>query len=481
MKKSITKFDVTENFAWRFAERCGAQGVKFLIEIILARLLLPEDYGIIALVTVFINIFNVFVDSGLGNALIQKKNADNIDFSTVFFFNIIWCIVLYFVLFALAPIIATFYAQSELTKVIRVLGVTIIISGVKNVQQAYVSVTMQFKRFFYATLGGTLGAATVGITLAYMGAGVWALVAQQVFNATVGCFVLWVTVRWRPEKSFSLLRLKKLFSYGWKLLTSTLLNTIYNNIYQLIIGKYYSTSELAYYNKGDQFPKLFLSNINDSIDSVLLPVMSKIQDDKTRLKHQTSMSIKVSTYIMAPLMLGLISIAPTLVTVLLTEKWLPCVPFLQIFCGTYLFYPIHTANLNAIKAVGRSDIFLELEIIKKIIGIGVLFLVVKRGPMNMAISLFLLSIISQAINCFPNKKLLNYGYWEQINDIMPNIIMAIIMAICVYMFGLINMPITIKLILQVLIGILIYIAESLLLRNKTFTFLLDILKGIKIK
>ena len=260
-----------------------------------------------------------------------------------------------------------------------------------------------------------------------------------------------------------------------------MLNTIYNNIYQLIIGKYYSTSELAYYNKGDQFPKLFLSNINDSIDSVLLPVMSKIQDDKTRLKHQTSMSIKVSTYIMAPLMLGLISIAPTLVTVLLTEKWLPCVPFLQIFCGTYLFYPIHTANLNAIKAVGRSDIFLELEIIKKIIGIGVLFLVVKRGPMNMAISLFLLSIISQAINCFPNKKLLNYGYWEQINDIMPNIIMAIIMAICVYMFGLINMPITIKLILQVLIGILIYIAESLLLRNKTFTFLLDILKGIKIK
>lgn len=261
---------VIKNFLWRFFERCGAQGVSFVVQIVLARILAPDVYGTIALITVFTTILQVFVDSGMGNALIQKKNADNLDFSSVFYFNIVVCIILYICMFFAAPLIAVFYENNELVPVIRVLSLTLVISGIKNVQQAYVSRTMQFKKFFFSTLAGTIGAAIIGIALAYNGFGVWALVAQQIFNATLDTIVLWITVKWRPEKKFSLKRLKGLFSYGWKLLASSLLNQIYSEITTLIIGKVYTTTDLAQYNRGNTFPMFIINNVNSSIDSVLL-------------------------------------------------------------------------------------------------------------------------------------------------------------------------------------------------------------------
>ena len=241
---------VISGFLWRFAERCGAQGVSFIVTIVLARLLNPNVYGTISIILVFTTVLQVFIDSGMGSALIQKKNADDLDFSSVFFFNMIMCSFLYLILFFVAPIIAIFYDDKTLTAVIRVLGLTLIISGIKNVQQAYVARTMQFKRFFFATLGGTLGAAIVGIGMAYSGYGIWALVVQQLFNATVDTIILWLTVKWRPKKMFSVERIRTLFAFGWKLLVSSLLDTVYNNIRQLIIGKMYSSSDLAYYNRG---------------------------------------------------------------------------------------------------------------------------------------------------------------------------------------------------------------------------------------
>ena len=356
---------VISGFIWRFAERCGAQGVSFLVSIILARILEPEVYGKISIILVITTILQVFVDSGLGNALIQKKDADDVDFSSVFYFNIAVCTLLYLLVFITAPVIAEFYNDGSLVPVIRVLSLTLIISGIKNVQQAYVSRTMQFRRFFFATLGGTIGAAVIGIAMAYMGLGVWALVGQQLFNATVDTIILWMTVKWKPKLIFSFKRLKELLSFGWKLLVSSLLDTVYNNIRQLIIGKMYSTSDLAYYNRGKQFPDLLITNINSSIDSVLLPTMSKEQDDKTRVKAMTRRAIKTSTYIMAPLMMGLAFCGYPIVRLILTDKWSACVPYMQIFCVTSMFYPIHTANLNAIKAMGRSDYYLKLEVIKK--------------------------------------------------------------------------------------------------------------------
>lgn len=469
----IQRNRVYSSLFWRFAERCGAQGVSFVVSVILARILVPEVYGTIALVTVFMNILQVFIDSGLGNALIQKKDADDIDFSTVFYFNVVICCVLYFGMFFAAPYIAKFYGDKELVMVIRVLSLILVISGVKNVQQAFVSKNMLFKRFFYATLGGTIGAAFVGITMAYIGFGVWALVVQQILNATVDTVILWVTVKWRPQKVFCIKRLKSLYSYGWKLLIAGLLNTLYGNIRQLIIGKMYSPEDLAYYNRGHQFPDFIINNVNSSIDSVLFPVMSNVQDNHKSVKQMTRKAIKISVYIMAPLMLGLAFTADTVVRLILTDKWIECVPFLQIFCVTLLFHPIHTANLNAIKAMGRSDLFLKLEIVKKCVGIVLLFSTMWFGVMVMAYSVLVNSILSQIINSWPNRKLLNYSYGDQLKDILPCILLAIGMGICVRPISQIGMSAFATLFVQIISGAAIYIGVSAVLKIDSFVYLYD--------
>lgn len=463
---------VLPNFFWRLAERFGAQGVALVVSIILARLLVPEVYGTIALVTVFTQILNVFVDSGFGNALIQKKDADDLDFSTVFYFNIAVCLLLYAGVFLAAPWIARFYNDLALTPVVRVLSLTLIISGVKNVQQAYVSRTMQFKRFFFATLGGTIGAAVIGIAMAYFGFGVWALVAQQIFNATVDTLILWITVKWRPKWMFSWQRLKGLFSFGWKLLASSLLDTVYSDLRQLIIGKLYTSSDLAQYNRGKQLPDLLVNNIDTSINSVLLPAMSQVQDDSARVKSMTRRAMKTSTYVIAPIMMGLAFTAEFVIRLLLTEKWMPCVPFLRIFCITYMFYPVHTANLNAIKAMGRSDLFLKLEIVKKVVGLIVLLSTMWFGVMAMAYSLLFTSITSQIINSWPNKKLLDYSYPEQIRDILPGILLAVLMGCCIYPIQWLGLPDVVTLLIQVPLGAAIYIGVSAVLRLDSYKYVM---------
>jgi len=273
-KDSTTnKKGVLSNFLWRLAERGAAQAVTFIVSIVLAWLLAPDVYGTVALVTVITTILQVFVDSGMGNALIQKKETDDLDFSSVFYFNMVVCLVLYVGMFFAAPLIADFYDNDELIPLIRVLSLTIVISGLKNVQQTYVSRTMQFKRFFWSTLGGTVASAIVGIFMAYKGMGAWALVVQYLSNLLIDTLVLWFTVKWHPKKMFSFKRLKGLFSYGWKSLISSLIDTVYNNVRQLIIGKLYSSSDLAYYNKGKQLPNIIVTNVNTSIDSVLFPTI----------------------------------------------------------------------------------------------------------------------------------------------------------------------------------------------------------------
>lgn len=473
----MEKMTVISNLVWRFAERCGAQLVSFVVSIVLARILAPEDYGTIALVTVFTAILQVFVDSGLGTALIQKKDADEIDFSSVFYFNFVVCLILYFGMFAAAPFIADFYGDVTLVPVIRILSLTIVISGVKGIQQAYVSRNMLFKRFFFSTIGGTIFSAVLGIAMAYAGFGIWALVAQQLSNTFIDTLILWITVRWRPTKSFSWTRLKYLLSFGWKLLVSSLLDTAYNNLRNLIIGKMYSSSDLAFYNQGDKFPKVIVTNINASIDSVLLPTMSSAQDDKERVKQMTRRAIKTSTYVMAPLMMGLAFCAEPIVSLVLTDKWLPCVPFLRIFCITYMFWPVHTANLNAINAMGRSDWFLRLEIIKKIMGMTILLSTMWFGVMAMAYSLLLSSVLSQIINSWPNRKLLGYGYLEQVRDFAPGILLAVVMGICVYFIGFLHLPTIVTLLIQFIAGAALYIGVSAVLKLEEFEYLLGMVKS----
>lgn len=473
---AVNNKKVFSNLIWRFAERVGAKGVTLVVSIILARILAPQDYGKVALMSIFLTIFGVFVDSGLGNALIQKKDADDNDFTTVFYFNIVWCIILYTLLFLSAPFIAKFYNDYSLTSLIRVAGTTILISGLKNVQQAYVSKTLQFKKFFMATLGGTIFSGVLGITMAYLGFGTWALVAQTLSNTLIDTIILWIIVKWRPRGKFYFERLKQLFSYGWKLLASALLDTVYNELRALIIGKKYTSVDLAYYNKAKGWPELIVTNINSSIDSVLLPVMSSEQDDRERIKQMTRKAISISTYVMAPMMIGLFCVAPSLVRLVLTEKWMSSVPYMRIFCITYMFYPIHTANLNAIKAMGRSDLFLKLEILKKVFGICLLLATMWHGPLVMAYGLLLGSLYSQIINTWPNKKLLNYSYLQQLKDIMPNILLAIFMGICVSMVGMLRLPSLIILFLQIIVGAAIYVLGSVILKNANYQYLWGIVK-----
>lgn len=463
------------NMIWRFAERCGAQGVSFIVSIVLARILIPEDYGMISLVTVFTTIMQVFVDGGLGNALIQKKDADDLDFSSVFYCNLVVCSILYLVIFFAAPYIAAFYKLNNLTPIVRVLGLTIVISGVKGVQQAYVSKKLIFKRFFFATLGGTVGAAVLGIFLACNGFGVWALVAQQIFNTLVDTIILWFTVKWRPKKMFSWNRLKNLYSYGWKLLASNLINTVYENIRQMIIGKVYCSADLAFYNRGRQFPELIVMNINSSIDSVLFPVMSDKQDNKNQIKNMTRKSIMTSSYIMWPLMFGLMAVSYNVVTLILTDKWLACVPYLCIFCLVFGLQPIQTSNLNAIKAMGRSDMYLKMEIIKKSVGMLIIISTMNISVMAIGLSAIVYAIFASIVNAFPNKKLLDYTYFEQLRDIMPSFLLAAFMGACVYAVGMISINIFIKLLLQVIIGVIIYVSGSIIFKFEAFKYLKKIL------
>lgn len=467
---------VLSNIIWRFAERVGAQLIGFVLSVILARILEPSAYGEVALITAFSSILQVFVDSGLGNALIQKKDADDLDFSSVFYFNVVFCVVIYMGTFLAAPYIASFYKNEALTPMIRVMCITILISGVQNVQQAYVSRALQFKKFFFITLIGTIISAAVGIVMALHGHGVWSLIAQTLLNGVIDTVLIWRMVQWRPRWIFSVKRLRALFSYGWKLLVSNLLDTAYGNIQQLTIGRLYSSDDLAYYNRGCNVPNLIVANVNTSIDSVLFPVMSSEQDDPVKMKSMVRRAIMMSNYIMAPLMLGLAFIAEPVVRLVFTEKWLPCVPYLRIFCVIYVFQPIHTANTNAIKAMGRSDVFLKLEIMKKVIGVTILLGAMRFGVMAIAWSYLINNIINQVINSWPNRKLLKYKYGEQIKDILPSTLLAAGMGICVYGISLFHLNDLLTVVLQAMIGAVLYILGSVFFKLEAFCYLWEIVK-----
>lgn len=473
--EKYTKQKIFSSVIWKFAERIGAQGVNLLVSIVLARILLPDEYGIVALVMIFINISNVLVEGGLATALIQKKDADNLDFSTVFYCNIVFSIIVYIILFNLSPIIAKFYNNNQLTSIIKVLSITVLVSGLKSIQNAYVSKKMIFKKFFYCTLIGTIFSAFVGIWMAYKGYGVWSLVAQQLTNTIVDTLMLWVIVKWRPIYKFSFERLRTLFKFGWKLLCSNLIDVIYNELYGLTIGKIYKPDQLAFYNKANQFPNAITVNINGSISSVMLPALSSEQDNKEKVKLMMKRSIKISAYILFPIMLILAASSESFISVILTEKWMPSSILMKLLCFSYILWPIHTINLQSISALGRSDIFLRLEIEKKIIGLIAILISIPFGIKFMVIMKIITSLISTFINSKPNKKLLDYGLFEQIRDILPSFIISLIVFIIVALMNMIQCNLLFKLIFQILAGGLTYIILSKILKIEEYIYLKDLI------
>lgn len=470
------KSKVFSGLFWKFGERLTAQLISLIISIILARLLTPNDYGAVSLVMVFITLANVFVTNGLGNALIQKENADNLDFSSVFFINLILSFILYLIIYLCAPFIADFYNLSVIKPALRILGIQIIIAAINSVQQAYVSKNMLFKLFFWSTFFGTLISGVIGVIMAFSGFGVWSLVAQYLTNSCIDTVVLWFTVKWRPTLAYSWNRAKDLISFGWKLLASSLLDTGYKQLRSLVIGKIYSSAELAYYNQGDKYPSLIVTNVNTSISSVIFPAMSKYQNFPRRIKQMTRRAIQMSSFIMWPLMIGLAVCAEPIVRIILTDKWLPCVPFMQIFCFTYGLWPIHTANLQALNAMGRSDLFLKLELIKKGIGLIALLITVPISPLAIALSMIITDSISGLINAFPNRKLLKYSYKEQLQDLLPPLFLAFLMGIVIYPIKYLGLGDWLTLLFQIIAGGSIYGVGAFLTKQPALYYLKQLIK-----
>ncbi|SFT02943.1 lipopolysaccharide biosynthesis protein [Paenibacillus sp. BC26] len=475
MGEKTLKNKVMSGVFWAFSERIISQGVSFVLSIILARLLMPSEYGIIALVLVFTNLANVFVSNGIGETLIQKKDADETDFSSLFYFSLTVSVGLYTILFFLAPYIAVFYDHSELESVLRVIALIIPLSSIITIQQAYVSKKMMFKKMFFSTIGGTLASGLIGIVMAYYGYGVWSLVAQYLINAVVNTIVLFFIAQWRPKLKFSIYSVKQLVGFGWKLVVANFINVFYAELRSLMIGKLYTPAALAFYNRGNQFPNLLITSIDTAVGKVLFPAMAEVNNDTAHLKNVTRRSMKVTAYIIFPLMIGLMSIAPSLIELLLTRKWMEAVPFLQICCVFWLFQPVQTANWQAIKALGRSDMIMKLEIYKKIIGVSLLLISMNISVYAIAMSNAAFAGISMLINMMPNKKLMNYSMPEQFRDLAPSLLLSLVMGGSIYTISWLSLPTIAILLLQIGCGAIIYVVASHLFKIDSYVYLLNML------
>ena len=458
------KKQVIQGAFWKFAERIAAQLVSLVVSIVLARLLSPTEYGTISLVMVFITIANVFVNSGFGQALIQKKDADSLDFSSVFYFSLGFTGLIYIILFFGAIPISEFYDMPILIPVLRVLAISVPIMGINSVQQAYVARKMQFKLFFYATFIGTVISAVVGISLAYSGFGVWALVAQTLTNNVIDTIVLQRTIKWRITREFSFDRIKSMLSYGWKLILQ-----IYSSLRSLLIGKFYTTEDLSYYTKGNQFPELISSNIDTGINTALFPVMSKAQDSIERVKAMARKTTNFTSYVMSPILIGFMAVAEPFISLLLTDKWLPCVPYLRICCIILLFRAPQTAILQAIKAIGRSDAVLKVDVPIRTFAIIVLCISLQHSVYVFALSEIAVTLFGTVLYVIVAKRMINYSGIEVCHDFLFNVLMASGMGAAVFLIGRISIfhPLFVM-VIQVIFGATIYIVISILTNASSF-------------
>ena len=478
---AFSRDTVIKSFLWKLFERISSQLIQFIVTIVLARLLLPSEYGTIALITVFIALCEVIIDGGLNTALIQKKNSDNLDFSTIFYFSLGMAGVLYLAMYVGSPLIADFYKQPELVPVIRVLSLSLFFYAFNSIQRAYVSKNMLFQRLFYSSFGAIILSGTIGIYMAYKGYGVWALVGQNLSGQVFTTIIMWFTVRWRPVLNFSKDRFKGLFDYGWKILGANFITALFVNVRKLVIGKFYAPASLAYYEKGEQLPALFMNNIFTSVQTILLPTFSDAQDNRARVKAMMRRSTKLSCFFIYPIMAGMIVAAKPLVVFLLTDKWLSAVQFVQILCIANFFRPITLSNWEAIKALGYSGITLKLELLKKIVDITILAVSAMIGVYAIAWGCVLFNLICVFINVAPNKKLLNYGAKEQIADAVPTLLIALLMGVAIFWVQLLPISNLLIIILQTILGSLLYFGMSYLFKEESFMYLIQMYNDNKHK
>ncbi len=484
MEQDSVKNKIFSGMFWKFGERILAQIVSFIVSVVLARLLLPEEYGIVSIVLIFITIADVFVSSGFTSALIQRKDATNEDFSTIFYCSLAVSILTYVILFLFAPLIANFYNMSELTLVVRVFSLKLIISAYNSVQHAYVSRHMIFKRFFFSTLFGTLVSGIVGIILAYKGFGVWALIAQYFVNAIIDSLVLSFTIPWHPQLVFSKKSAKELMSFGWKVLAADLSGSFFDQLRTLIIGKVYTPADLAFYNKGKQAPAMLTDNMSTTIMTVLFPAIANESDNKDKVKNLARQALRTMSFVIFPMMIGCAFVARPLVLTLLTSKWESCIVYMQILSIMSALSIIGSTSLQVIKAVGKSDTLLKLEFIKKPIYFALLMIGVSISVLGVAITGLIYTVIGTLINSEAMSKTIGYKVTEQLKDITPSLALSVIMGICIHIITLFNISNNLLLLtIQVLAGIIIYIALSIIFKvpeyEKIKSFFIEKIKGVK--
>ncbi len=468
---------------WKAMERFCSQIVTTVVSIILARILMPDDYSVVSIVTIFFAFCNIFISGGINSALIQKKNADVTDYSTVLIVNLAISVALYIIMFFSAPLIADLYNKEILVPVIRVMALTFFVSSYKSVICAKVSSDLKFKKFFFATIGGTILSAVVGIVMAVKGYGAWALVAQQMVSNVVGAIILSVTTEIKLKFTFSFVRFKTLFKFGGKIFLANIITTVYNELKPLIVGIKYSANDLAFYKKGETYPSLINTLTSNTFSAVLFPAMSKIQDDKTAMLNVVRRYLKVVSFVLFPCMLGFFAVSDNFIRIVLTEKWLPISPYLKIFCVVYMFNMIQMGNIQATQALGRSDITLKTEIIKKAIyfAIVILFIFLFDSPIMLASSEILCYVIATIVNVYPNKKLIGFKYRYLFFDMAPNLIISIIMCVCVNLINYVNVNMYLQFALQVFAGMIIYVGLNLIIKNNSLFYVLNMLKSYLFK
>jgi len=447
----------------------ATQIVQFIIGIILARILSPAEFGLIGMITVFLAVSQSFVDSGFGQALIRKKEADNTDFSTVFYFNFLAGAVLFLVMYLTAPSIARFYRQPELTDIARTLAVIILINSTIITQRTKLFKKVDFRQLMKINLTAAVVSGTIAITMALKGFGVWSLVWRSIIGSAVQAILLWYSNKWVPALIFSKESFKSLFSFGSKLLISGLIDTLYRNIYLLIIGKFFSAAELGYYTRADQFSRLASQNLTGTVQRVSYPVLSMVQDENERLKTGYKKLILSVMFITFAIMMGMAAIARPMIITLIGEKWLPCAEYLQLLCLGAMLFPLHALNLNILNVKGRSDLFLKLEIFKKVLAIPVILIGVILGIRAMLLGMIVLSVTAYFINSFYSGRLISYPVREQISDIMPSFLLSLFVSIAVYSMTMIpNVPPVLLLLTQVTILCLMTIALAKAFRLRSY-------------
>lgn len=472
MQNSNANNKVASSLLWKFLERGGVQVVQFIVSILIARILSPRDYGSVALLTIFISIATVFVQSGLSTALIQKKDADEIDYASVFYYSIGLAIIVYLLLFLSAGWIAEFYALPDLISILRVMSITLFPGALNALQIAILSKQMQFKKQFYSSLAAAIISGGIGLSFAVLNYGPWALVYQQLSYQFTICIVLFFLIKWRPSFAFSFSRTKALLSYGLRLLMARLIDTVYHNIESLIIGKWYSAETLAYCNKGKMFPMTLIDNIDGSIQSVMLPAYAAKQDDKQAVKEMLRKTVSICTYLSFPAMIALAAMSKPIIGLVLGVQWLEAVPYMQLFCIVAMLSPLQTANLQAINALGRSDIYLKLTTMKRIIGVCIIFasVFIYDSPFAVIIAAIIIEVVAIIINIPSNVKLINYNIKEQMTDIYPNLIISSITGICIYCVIFLELDYFLTIICQLFVLFVMYYSLSRLTSNKNLDY-----------